>query len=62
MSEEWFGICAKGPTNDEGLYTLSPRAAYFALQDVHKLNPYASRMNLKIISRHFNNIKLKNNQ
>lgn len=62
MSEEWFGICAKGPTNAEGLYTLSPRAAYFALQDVHKLNPYASEMNLKIISRHFNSIKLKNNQ
>ncbi|MFT5250356.1 MAG: hypothetical protein ACI93P_002091 [bacterium] len=62
MSEEWFGICAKGLTNAEGLYTLYPRTAYFALQDVHKLNPYASEMNLKIISRHFNNIKLKNNQ
>jgi hypothetical protein len=62
MSEEWFGICAKGPTNAEGLYTLYPRTAYFALQDVHKLNPYASEMNLKIIAKHFNNIKLKNNQ
>ena len=33
MNEEWFGICAKGPTNTRGLYTLYPRAAYYALKD-----------------------------
>jgi hypothetical protein len=27
MNEEWFGICAKGPTNARGLYDLYPRAA-----------------------------------
>ncbi|MEL6926342.1 MAG: glycoside hydrolase family 2 TIM barrel-domain containing protein, partial [Bacteroidota bacterium] len=27
MNEEWFGVCAKGPTNERGLYQLYPRAA-----------------------------------
>ena len=40
MNEEWFGICAKGPVNNRGLYELYPRAAYYALQEVHKINPY----------------------
>jgi hypothetical protein len=40
MNEEWFGICAKGPTNERGVYELYPRAAYYALKDVHKFNPY----------------------
>ena len=39
MNEEWFGICTKGPTNSRGLYSLSPRAAYYLLQEVHKINP-----------------------
>lgn len=40
MNEEWFGICAKGQTNERGNYELYPRAAYYALQNIHKLNPY----------------------
>ncbi len=42
MNEEWFGICAKGPTNEKGTYELYPRAAYYALQQIHSINPYAS--------------------
>ncbi len=42
MNEEWFGICAKGPTNERGTYELYPRAAYYALKEVHMLNPYTS--------------------
>jgi len=42
MNEEWFGICAKGTTNEKGIYTLYPRAAYYALKEVHKFNPYAN--------------------
>ncbi|RZJ69257.1 glycosidase [Flavobacterium sp.] len=42
MNEEWFGICAKGPTNEKGLYELFPRAAYYVLKDAHKFNPYTS--------------------
>ena len=59
MNEEWFGVCAKGPTNSKGLYTLYPRAAYFALQEVHQLNPFLKEMNLNIISEHFKKIRLK---
>ena len=59
MNEEWFGICDKGPTNLKGLYTLYPRAAYFALQEVHQLNPFLKEMNLTIISEHFKKIRLK---
>jgi hypothetical protein len=40
MNEEWFGICAKGQTNERGNYELYPRAAYYALQNIHKINPY----------------------
>lgn len=41
MNEEWFGICAKGQTNERGIYDLYPRAAYYALQNVHRINPYS---------------------
>ena len=40
MNEEWFGICAKGKTNELGLYSLYPRAAYYVLKDIHSFNPY----------------------
>ena len=59
MNEEWFGVCAKGPTNSKGLYTLYPRGAYFALQEVHQINPFLKEMNLTIISEHFKKIRLK---
>ena len=42
MNEEWFGICAKGRTNERGTYELYPRAAYYALKEVHTFNPYGS--------------------
>jgi len=44
MNEEWFGICAKGQTNERGNYELYPRAAYYALQYVHRYNPYTGNM------------------
>jgi len=59
MNEEWFGVCAKGPTNSKGLYTLYPRGAYFSLQEVHQINPFLKEMNLTIISEHFKKIRLK---
>ena len=58
MNEEWFGICAKGPTNEKGLYTLYPRAAYYALKEAHKLNPYSDGVSLDSISKHFSKIKI----
>lgn len=56
MNEEWFGICAKGPTDQNGLYELYPRAAYYTLKRVNTLNPYKPGMNLSIIENHFGNI------
>jgi hypothetical protein len=58
MNEEWFGICAKGPTNERGLYQLYPRAAYYALQSVHRLNPLGEGMSLAEVERHFAGIQL----
>jgi hypothetical protein len=58
MNEEWFGICAKGPTDARGLYTLYPRAAYYALKEVHQLNPYEEGVTPEFLDNHFNNIQL----
>ena len=58
MNEEWFGICAKGPTNEKGSYILYPRAAYYALQQVHQFNPYYNSVTADSISEFFSEIKL----
>ncbi|WP_298421935.1 glycoside hydrolase family 2 TIM barrel-domain containing protein [uncultured Kordia sp.] len=58
MNEEWFGICAKGPTNTRGLYTLYPRAAYYSLKEAHQIDPYAEGMSLDFLSNHFDNIQI----
>jgi hypothetical protein len=58
MNEEWFGICAKGPTNAMGLYKLYPRAAYYALKEAHKINPLQSGMTLPTVTKHFTAINL----
>ena len=49
MNEEWFGIAAKGFSNDEGLYQLYPRAAYYVLQRIHQINPYEKGITTKKI-------------
>ncbi len=59
MNEEWFGICAKGPTDEMGFYPLYPRAAYYALKKAHKLNPYAEGITLESIKQHFENIDIE---
>ncbi len=53
MNEEWFGICAKGPTDERGLYELYPRAAFYALAKAHTLAPYAPETNIAAIKTHF---------
>ena len=58
MNEEWFGICAKGPTNARGLYSLYPRAAYYALKEAHQLNPYREGVTAEFVKNHFDNIQL----
>lgn len=51
MNEEWFGICAKGPTLASGHYELYPRAAYYALMDVHKINPLDEKVSASVIAK-----------
>jgi len=58
MNEEWFGICAKGPTNEKGLYDLYPRAAYYALKEAHQVDPYAKDTSLKFINNYFDNLQI----
>ncbi|MEM7106296.1 MAG: glycoside hydrolase family 2 TIM barrel-domain containing protein [Bacteroidota bacterium] len=58
MNEEWFGICAKGPTDERGLYRLYPRAAYYALKQAHQLNPYAKSVTLSAVNNHFEAIDI----
>lgn len=58
MNEEWFGICAKGPTNERGIYQLYPRASYYALKQAHQLNPYADGVTAESVREYFSNIGL----
>lgn len=61
MNEEWFGICAKGPTAIDGSYTLYPRASYYTLKQAHQFNPFAEGINLKSIDQYFDNINVTEN-
>lgn len=58
MNEEWFGICAKGPTNTEGNYQLYPRSAYYILKEVHQINPFSNAKSLNEIERYFDKIQI----
>ncbi len=60
MNEEWYGICAKGQTDERGHYQLYPRAAYYALQQAHKLNPYDKGLTADAINRYFADIQVTN--
>jgi hypothetical protein len=54
MNEEWFGICAKGQTEVNGMYELYPRAAYYALKNAHGFNPYEAGNDLGKLEQYFN--------
>lgn len=56
MNEEWFGICAKGPTSERGTYELYPRAAYYALKEVHMFNPYNTQA--KSVNNYFKTVSV----
>ena len=60
MNEEWFGICAKGQTDERGHYQLYPRAAYYALQQAHRLNPYSDNLTADSVEKYFSNIQIAN--
>lgn len=58
MNEEWFGICAKGPTSVSGHYQLYPRASYYLLKDIHRFNPYSEDANQATLNAHFGEANL----
>ena len=53
MNEEWFGVCALGPTTPDGQITLQPRPAYYLLQGAFALDPYAPGTDNAAIHQHF---------
>lgn len=53
MNEEWWGICAKGFSDARGIYDVYPRAAFYALRDAFRLDPYAPATDRDVIRRHF---------
>ncbi len=57
MNEEWFGITGKGPPDAKGHYDLYPRAAYYALREAFRLQPYAPTTDLATINATFNAIE-----
>ncbi|MCB1182303.1 glycosidase [bacterium] len=56
MNEEWWGICAKGFSDSRGLYQVYPRAAYYALRDAFRLDPYGKSTDIDAIRSHFDGI------
>lgn len=58
MNEEWWGLCAKGPPDERGLYQLQPRTAYYALKQAYRLSPYAPTTTPAAIAMHFDGIDL----
>jgi hypothetical protein len=57
MNEEWWGITAKGFPNHLGIYDVYPRAAYYALREAFKLDPYAASTDIAAINAHFDAIQ-----
>jgi hypothetical protein len=58
MNEEWFGVCAKGQTDAHGYYELYPRAAYYALKEVHDIDPFAYDKQMETLHSEFAEIEL----
>jgi len=57
MNEEWWGITAKGFSDANGIYDVYPRAAYYALRDAFRLDPYAPTTDVHAIQSHFGKIE-----
>ncbi len=57
MNEEWWGITAKGYPDARGIYDVYPRAAYYALRDAFRLDPYAKNTDQDRIRAYFGGIQ-----
>ncbi len=60
MNEEWFGICAKELADSSGAYTLTPRKAYYALREIHKIDPHEQNQTEDKLTALFSKIELNN--
>ena len=58
MNEEWWGIAAKGPSDDRGFIPVTPRTSYYVLQRAFRLDPYAEATTAEVIRRSFGQIRL----
>lgn len=58
MNEEWFGVCAKGPTNEKGFYQLYPRTAYYVLKEIHQFNPYTQGTTASTLNTSFDKAQI----
>lgn len=58
MNEEWWGIMAKGPTDQRYQYDLYPRALFYGLQQAYQLDPYGANVDRQRIAQHFGNINV----
>ncbi len=56
MNEEWWGIASISPKLVDGVNVRTPRAAYYMLSDINKLDPFFE--NTKSIEQYFNGINL----
>lgn len=59
MNEEWFGICAKDPPDEDGFYELYPRPAYYLLAAAFELDPYAGDTTPERIHAHFTGLRAR---
>jgi len=62
MNEEWFGVVAKGPTDERNQFALYPRAGYHVLQQIHRRTPYGQVVNQQEMEAFFSSIVLERTQ
>lgn len=56
MNEEWFGICALGYPNDDGVFVAHPRMAYDVMTKIWKIDPY--KVNKADMNAYFRSIDM----
>lgn len=56
MNEEWWGIAAMSPKLTDGVNGRVPRAAYYLISDINRLDPLAE--NTKTIEQYFEGLNL----
>ncbi|MDZ4181566.1 MAG: hypothetical protein U1B83_01720, partial [Candidatus Cloacimonadaceae bacterium] len=64
MNEEWFGICALGYPNDDGVFVARPRMAYDVLAKVFAIDLYAmdkAEMNARLAAIDMDFLKVAGN-